>query len=114
MDMRHLIDLGPAKFSTGARNGKEQLCYYNYNKKDRAINCFLVIRKQTSTDAIVFSIVNLIDKSNKHKDIYFKIGNELREFNNVSIQSEPAIRGTSESSLDGRRSTGQQQQQQQQ
>ena len=88
--MRHIIDLGPAKFRTGAENEKEQVCYYNYNKKDRAFNCFLAVRKKISTDA-TFSIANLIDKSNIYQDIYFKIGDELREFNNVSLQPEPEI-----------------------
>ena len=90
--MRHVNDLGPAKFRTGTENDKEQICYYNYNKKDRAFNHFVAVRKQTSADAIIFFIVNLIDKSNRYEDIYFKIGDELREFNNVSTQSEQRIR----------------------
>ena len=49
------------------------------------------VRKQTSTNAIIFSIVNLIDKLNKQKDNYFKIGYELREFNDVTIQPKPRI-----------------------
>ena len=57
--MRHVNDIGPAKFRTGAENDKEQICCYNYNKKDRTFNPFLVVGKQTSTDAIIFSIVNL-------------------------------------------------------
>ena len=69
----------------------------------------MAVRKQTSADAIIFSILNLIDKSNRYEDIYFKIGDELREFNNVSIQSEQRIRRTSESNPDGRTGTEQQQ-----
>ena len=57
--MRHVNDIGPAKFRTGAENDKKQICYYNYNKKGRAFNPFLAVRKQTSTDAIIFSTVNL-------------------------------------------------------
>ena len=76
--MKHVNDLGSSKFRTGAENNKEQVCYYNYNKKEKAFN-------QTSTDAIIFSIVNLIDKLNKYKDIYSKIGDELREFNDVTM-----------------------------
>ena len=34
-------------------------------KKDRVFNRLLAVRKQTSTGEIIFSIVNLIDKSNK-------------------------------------------------
>lgn len=46
------------------------------------------------------------------KDIYFKIGDELREFNDVSIQPKPTIWRTSESLTGGGTSTGPQQQQQ--
>ena len=74
--MRHVNSLGLSKFRTGAENDKEQICYYNYKKKDRMFNRFLAIRKQTSTSEIIFSIVNLTDKSNKTKDIYYNIGNE--------------------------------------
>ena len=90
--MRHVKDLGPSKFRTGAKNNKEQVCYYNFNKKDRAFHNFLAVRKQTWTDALIFFIVNLIDKSNKYKDTYFKIGDELREFNDVAIQLKPGIK----------------------
>ena len=86
----------------------------NYNKKDRAFNRVLAVRKQTSTDAIIFTIVSLIDKSNKYKDIYFKIGGELREFNDVTIQPESRIREPSEGDADRRASTNKQQQQQEQ
>ena len=51
------------------------------------------------TDAITFTIVNLIDKSNKYKDIYFKIGDELREVNDVTAQLESRIREPSEGTL---------------
>ena len=91
IDMRHVNDLGPTQFRTGAENDKEQVCYYNCNKKDRAFDRFLSVRIQTSTDAIIFSMVNLIDKSNDYKDIYYKVGDELREFNNVSIQPEQRL-----------------------
>ena len=67
-------------------------CYYNYNKKDRAFNRFLVVRKQTSTGKIIFSIVNLIDKSNKFEDSFYKIGNELRKFDNDRVQFKHRIR----------------------
>lgn len=42
--MRHINDLGPAKFRTGPENDKEQeqVCYYNHNKKDRAFNHLIV------------------------------------------------------------------------
>ena len=87
----HVNDLGLAKFRTGAKNDKEQVCYHNYNKKYKDFNRFLAARKQASTDAIIFSIVNLIDKSKNHEDTYFKAGDELRESNNVSIHPEQRI-----------------------
>ena len=53
----------------------------------------MALRKQTSTtDKIIFPIKNLIDKSNKKEDIYFKISNKLSEFNNDIFQFEPRIR----------------------
>ena len=43
--MRHVNNLGPSKFRTGAENKKKQICYFNYNKKDRTFNRFLAVRK---------------------------------------------------------------------
>ena len=114
IDMRHVNDLGAAKFRTGAKNNKGQVCYYNYNKKDGAFNRFLTVRSQTSTDAIVFSIVDFIDKSKRYKDICFKISDELREFNNVSLQPEPTIRRASEDDATRRTNTKHYHQQQRQ
>ena len=58
----------------------------------------LVLRKQTpATDKIIFSIENLIDKTNKKEDIYFEINDELSGFNNDFDQFEPRIRRASES-----------------
>ena len=72
IDTRDGNDLGPASFRTQADNKKEQICYYNRNKKDRTFNCFLALRKQTwITDKIIFSIENLIDKTNKKKTYLF-------------------------------------------
>ena len=65
--MRHVNSLRLSKFRTGAENDKEKICYYNYNKKDRMFNRFLAFRKQILTGEIIFSIVNLIDKSNKQE-----------------------------------------------
>ena len=59
IDTRHVNDLGSARFRTGADNNNEQVCYYNRNKKDETFNCFLALRKQTSTaDKIIFNSVN--------------------------------------------------------
>ena len=52
----------------------------------------MVVRKQTSAGEIIFSIVNLISKSNKFEDSYYKTGNELREFDNDRIQFKHRIR----------------------
>ena len=115
--MRNENDLEPEKFRTEAEIDKEQVCYYNYNKKDRAFNRFLAVRKQTSTDAIMFSIVNVIVKSNNHKDNYFKVGDELRKCNNVLVQPDQRIQRVSKIQPDretnDRRQRQQQQQQQQ-
>ena len=63
VDIRDVSDLGPARFRTQVDNKKEQIFYYNRNKKDKTFNCFLALRKQTSTtDRIIFSIEKLIDK----------------------------------------------------
>ena len=90
--MRHAKNLGPSKFRAGAENDKEQICYFNYIKKDRTFNKFLAVRKQTSAGEIIFSIVNLIDKSNKFEDSYYKTGDELREFHNDRLQFKHRIR----------------------
>ena len=90
--MRHVNNLGLSKFRTGAKNGKEQICYFNYNKKDRTFHQFLAVRKQTSAGKIIFSVVNLTDKSNKLEDSYYKIGDELREFDYDRVQFKQRIR----------------------
>ena len=115
IDTRNVNGLGPARFRTGADNNKEQACYYNRDKKDKTFNCFLALRKQTSTaNKIIFSIVNLIDSSNKKEDIYFKINNELREFNNGIFQYEPRNRRASYSYTNRKTTNIQQRQQQRQ
>ena len=102
IDMRHVNSLGPLKFRAGAKNDKEQICYYKYNEKDRMFNRFLTIRKQTSTGEIIFSIVNLIDKSNKIKDIYYDIGDELSEFDNDRVLFKRRIREFNQSDINSR------------
>ena len=120
IDARDVNSLGLGKFRTQADNNNEQICYYNRNKKDKSFNSFLALRKQTSTvDKIIFSIENLIDRSNKKNDIYFEINDELKDLNNDEVQFKTIIRQTSESDVN--RTTGsdryhrkQQRQQQQQ
>ena len=77
IDIRDVNNLGPSKFRTRAKNDKEQTCYFNYNKKESVINRFLAIRKKHHDNEILLSIVNLINKSNKFKDIYYNISDEL-------------------------------------
>ena len=91
-DIRHVNSLGPSKFRTGAKNDKEQTCYFNYNKKDIAFNRFLAVRKETSANKIFLSILSLIDKSNRFEHNYYKIGDELRKFDNDRTQLKPRIR----------------------
>ena len=40
----------------------------------------------------MFSNVNLIDKSNKFEDNYYKIGDKLREFDNDRVEFKHRIR----------------------
>ena len=96
INIRHVNNLGLIKLRTGAKNHKEQTCYFNYNKKDRAFNRFLAVRKETSANKIIFSIFSLIDKSNRFEDNYYKIGDELRELDNDRIQLNTRIRELSQ------------------
>ena len=64
------------------------------------LTIFLAVRKQTSTDAIIVSIVNLIDKSNEHKHTYFTIGDQLKDFNDIAIQLKPGIQEPIEGNID--------------
>ena len=102
---RHVNDLGLAKFGTQADNNKEQICYYNQNKRDESFNSFLAVRKQTSTYAILFSIVKLINKTNKNDCIYFKIVDELSNFNNDNVQLKRRIQQISKSDIVGKTGT---------
>ena len=86
IDIRHINNLEISKFRTGAKYDKEQVCYFNHNRKNRAFNRFLAAAKQTAIGKINFSIVSLIDKSNKFEGSYYKIGNELRELVNDGLQ----------------------------
>ena len=92
IDIRHVNNLGPSKFRLGAENNKEWICYFNYNKKDIDFNRFLAVRKETCANKTIFSMVNLIDKSNRFEDNYYKIGDELRGFDNGRIQLKSRIR----------------------
>ena len=72
IDMRHENNLGPSKFRNGVKNSKKEICYFNYNKKDRTFDQFLAVRKQRSAGEIIFSIVNLIDSQTNLKTVITK------------------------------------------
>ena len=107
IDTRDVSNLGPPKFRIGTKNGKEQVCYYNRNKKDKVYNKFLAIRKETSANKIIFSIEKLIDDSNNTENIFYKIDGEQKEFDNDRGKFKRPIRGTGTSDIAG--TTGQQQ-----
>ena len=84
---RDVNNLGPAECRTQADNNKEQICYHNRNKRNTSFNSFLAVRKQTSsTSEIIFSIVNLIDQTNRNNNIYFDLNDKLSDFENNSVQ----------------------------
>ena len=100
IDTRDVNSLGPAKFRTQAINSKEQICYYNKNKRDKKFNCFLAVGKQPSTSAdIMFSIVKLLNKTNKNDNVYFETNDKLSDFNNDSVQYKRPIQRVSESNI---------------
>ena len=82
IDTSDVNNLAPSKFRTGAENDHQQIRYFNHNKKDKIFNRLLAVRKETSADEIIFSIVNLTDKSNNLENVYYKIDDGLKEFNN--------------------------------
>ena len=97
IDTREMNDLGPAKFRNQADNNSEQICYYNWNKKDKTFNSFLAVRKQTLTgDKIIFSIVKITVCINNA--IYTDISDKLDKLNNDIVQFEQSVQGISENS----------------
>ena len=87
IDSRDISDLGPAKFRTPADSDTELICYYNRNKRDTSFNSFLAVRKETrSASEITFSIVKVIDKTNRHDTIYSEISDRLSNFKNDILQ----------------------------
>ena len=87
IDTRDVNELGRAKFRTKAESGIEQICYYNRNRKDTCFNCFLAVRKQTSSPfEITFSIVKVTDNANRQNVIYSEISDELSDFKNDNVQ----------------------------
>ena len=98
IDTREGNELGPAKFTTQADSGTEQIYYYSRNKKDTCFNSFLAVRKEApSPFEINFSIVKVIDNTNGRNDIYSKTSDKLTDFKNDNIQS--TIQQVSESNL---------------
>ena len=102
IDTRDINNLGHAKFGTQADSNKEQICYYNRNKRDNDFNSFLALRKQTSSATeIIFSIVIIIDKTNRNNAIYSDINDELSDFKNDSVQYKRLVRRISKGSTVG-------------
>ena len=92
IDTRDVNDSGPAKFRTQAESSQEQICYYNRNKRHTSFNSFLAVRKHTLVISdIRFSIVKIIDNTNKSTGMYFEINGELSHFNNDNFK-EPVQR----------------------
>lgn len=46
IDTQNINYLRPPKLRTDAKNGKEQVCYFNLNKKDKIYNKFLAVKKK--------------------------------------------------------------------
>ena len=69
----------------------------------KTFNKFLAVKKETSVIEIFFSIVSLIDKLNRFEDLYYKLGDELREFDDERVQPKSRVRELSEA--DNRRPT---------
>ena len=69
----------------------------------KTFNKFLAVKKETSVIEIFFSIVSLIDKLNRFEDLYYKLGDELREFDDERVQPKSRVRKLSEA--DNRRPT---------
>ena len=61
-------------------------------RKTRILISCHTSEKITTDSKMVFSIVNLIKKSNKFKDVNYNIGDKLRIFDNDRIQPEQRIR----------------------
>ena len=77
IDTRDVNELGPAKLRTQADSRTEQICYCNRNK---SFNSFLAVRKETlSPFEINFSIVKVIDNTNRKNVIYSEISDELTD-----------------------------------
>ena len=86
--MHDVSDLGPGKFKTHADSGPEQICYYNTNKTDTSFNYFLAVRQQTSqASEINFSIVKVVDNTNRNNVIYLEVGDKLSNLKNDNIPS---------------------------
>lgn len=82
IDTRYVNNLGSGKFRTRTDSNQEKMCYYNRNKRDTNFHCFQQLEnKHCKIGDIIFSITKLIDKTNKNKDIYLEIQDELSDFN---------------------------------
>ena len=81
IDCRSFNSIGPSKYRTSAESYIRQICYYNRSKKDKLFNRLLSVRKQHAGDKIIFEIENIIEKTSNGDINYYKVTNELNEFN---------------------------------
>ena len=96
IDTRDVNDLGPVKFRTQADN---TFAIITETKETGVL--ILLVRKQASpTSEIIFSIVNLIDKTNRNDNICFEINDRLTDFKNDNIQYKRPSQRVSESDTD--------------
>ena len=100
--LKHLLLLGFYRLLLVGKNITTFLIdifgLYNRNRRDRSLNSFLAVRKESpSASEITFSIVKVIDQTNRHNTIYSEISDELSDFKNDIVQQ--TIQRTSESDL---------------
>ena len=89
VDTRDVNKLGSGKFRTQADSGTQQICYYDRNKTYNNFHCFLATREQTSQQGeIKFSIVKVIDNTNRTKVIYSEVSDELSNLKYDNIRSK--------------------------
>ena len=81
IDCRSFNSIGPSKYRTSAESYIRQICYYNRSKKDKLFNRLLSVGKQHAGDKIIFEIENIIEKTSNGDINYYKVTNELNEFN---------------------------------
>ena len=65
------------------------------------------MRKETSpTGGIIFSVVKIINKTNKNNNIHFEVNDELSDFKNDNVQYKRTIQRVSEIDTNKKTDTG--------